>query len=89
MIDKITYEKIIGGETIMLKTTGTEDRIIGLIMWLQQFKPMISVNVYPKQKRTMITLWIHGLPNDFRSLLVASTLKSDPLSFKANNSDSS
>ena len=88
MVDIITCEKIKGGETVRLKTTSTEDRIMGLMMWLQQFKPMISICLYPMQKRIMITLWIRGLPNDYRSMLVASTLMSDSLSFKVIREDS-
>jgi hypothetical protein len=86
MIDNQIYEKIINGETVRLETTSTEERIMSMKKWLQQFKPIVSVNVYPQQDEIRATLWIGGLQYDQR-FLMAGTLKSDSLSFTVINGD--
>jgi hypothetical protein len=47
MVDEQIFEKIMGGEIIRLETTSTENEIMNMKKWLQQFGRTVSVNIYP------------------------------------------
>jgi len=88
MIDDKIYGMIMGGETVRIETTGTEESAMKLRTWLLQFGRTVSVNEYPLQQGTRLTLWIGGLDYNRRAL-VAGALKSNSLSFKFTNGDTS
>ncbi len=89
MIDDETSKSIMAGRLIRLETTcAIEDEVMNLKAWLQQFRPVVTVNVFTEQNITRATLWIGALPLDRRSLL-AGTLRSNRLNFRILNGNSS